>query len=566
MGTSVKNSCQYYVLSFFLATSLGLAARAQAQTAPDAGSLQREAERTQIRKPGDIPATEVETRPADSGGPKLPVTQFIFAGNTLLSDAQLQAVVEPWRDRSLSLEELQAVTGKIAEAYRSEGYLARVVLPQQNIQNGRIQIAVVEARFGTVRMPADVEALRADGNFIERSLTARQKPGDFLNILDVERAALILNDTPGIRVKPVLVAGDTVGHTDIGVEAGDGPLLSGLVSLDNYGSRSTGRARLTPVLKIANPSGIGDEAQFIGLLSEGNLYGRARYSRPIGYDGLRLGASLSYLTYELGEEFEILEAEGSAASFGLDASYPLIREKNRNLRLLGGISRKTYDNEQFGESISEKTINVLNLGISGDRLDSVHGGGITFYGAELSAGDLDLSDNPINQMQDRLGPETEGDYGKLTFSLARLQRLFTNTNLWLSLNGQVSSKNLDSSESFSLGGISGVRAYPILEASGDDGWLFTAELRHNLRPNLTLIPFIDYGQAIERSTQLRGKDTHDLKGVGVGIDWTYADDIAVRASVARRIGTNPLRDPVTGRDSDGSYHRWPVWVSVAKYF
>ena len=34
---------------------------------------------------------------------------------------------------------------------------------------------------------------------------------------------------------------------------------------------------------------------------------------------------------------------------------------------------------------------------------------------------------------------------------------------------QLSSKNLDSSEKFTLGGIGGVEAYPSGEASGDEG-------------------------------------------------------------------------------------------------
>ena len=54
-----------------------------------------------------------------------------------------------------------------------------------------------------------------------------------------------------------------------------------------------------------------------------------------------------------------------------------------------------------------------------------------------------------------------------------------NENLNFKTSGlaQFSNKNLDSSEQLSLGGITGVRAYPSGEASGDQGYKLTTELQ-----------------------------------------------------------------------------------------
>jgi hypothetical protein len=62
------------------------------------------------------------------------------------------------------------------------------------------------------------------------------------------------------------------------------------------------------------------------------------------------------------------------------------------------------------------------------------------------------------------------------------------------VSGQTASKNLDSSEKFSLGGINGVRAYPQGEASGDEGYRGTVELRHNVMPNVQATVFYDWGK------------------------------------------------------------------------
>lgn len=80
------------------------------------------------------------------------------------------------------------------------------------------------------------------------------------------------------------------------------------------------------------------------------------------------------------------------------------------------------------------------------------------------------------------------------FSLSRLQRLTASTSLSLKVTHSQAFDNLDSSEDFSLGGISGVRAYPANEATGDQGTLAAIELNQRLTSHLNLFAFYDYGR------------------------------------------------------------------------
>jgi hemolysin activation/secretion protein len=82
---------------------------------------------------------------------------------------------------------------------------------------------------------------------------------------------------------------------------------------------------------------------------------------------------------------------------------------------------------------------------------------------------------------------------RLAYALSRLQRLTNADTLSLAVSGQVANKNLDSSEKFSLGGATGVRTYPQGEADGNEGYLASVELRHNLNDALQAILFYDTG-------------------------------------------------------------------------
>ena len=59
----------------------------------------------------------------------------------------------------------------------------------------------------------------------------------------LERGLLNFNDTPGVAGTITLEPGDEPGTTKIILDVVEGPLLSGSVTVDNYGSRYTGEIR-----------------------------------------------------------------------------------------------------------------------------------------------------------------------------------------------------------------------------------------------------------------------------------------------------------------------------------
>ncbi len=566
--THAFNSLQSTALVLALCSCSQLAL---AQTTPDAGSLLREAERQPLRLPNPVPQAVPKTPVGpEMGAVRVRVKAFSLTGNTLISEAELQAVLRPWVGKETSFAELQQAINAVAEAYRARGWFARPQLPAQDVNDGVVSIHIIEGRLGAVRLDDGGKALRTDRAMVTGTMTARQKSGEPLNLDALDRSTNILNDTPGVAVATILAPGQNTGDTDAVVKVQDKPLFSGTAMLDNQGARSTGANKISVSLMMDSPRGTGDQIALNGNTSEGSQYLKLAYALPWGRDGARVGASTSAMRYTLMGDLSSLNAKGDAQTLGINASYPLLRSGTKNIAFAAALDRKTYYNEASQVATSQKVADVALLALNGDLLDGLGQGGMTLWGINLTAGQINLSGNAANQGADRIGAKTEGSYHKLGYNLARLQRLSDKTSLWASFSGQTAGKNLDSSEKFSLGGASGVRAYPLSEGSGDDGWLTTLEVRHNLMPELQVSFFYDHGQIRQNHDSAYAGaplvNEASLKGYGLGLSWNQSGNFSVRASLAHRVGDNPLASAINGKDGDGSLTLDRLWVTATKFF
>ena len=151
-----------------------------------------------------------------------------------------------------------------------------------------------------------------------------------------------------------------------------------------------------------------------------------------------------------------------------------------------------------------------------------------------------------------------------------MQSLTDTLRFYGGFNGQLATKNLDSSEKFSLGGPFGVRAFPVNEALGDEGYLMNFELRYEVYEHVELVGFIDHGGITLHNNPWPDANTgvpnhYTLSGGGVGINWVVPGNFVIRGSMAQRIGSNPARS-LDGSDSDGTHKAPHFWVSLSKSF
>lgn len=553
-----------------------LAGLAHAQALPDAGALMREAQRAPPAPPArETSASPPPTTPAAStttvrdGGLRFTVQRFRIVGNSLVQEADLQEVLRPWLQRPIGFLDLEQAAFAVSEVYARRGWYVRTQWPEQDIHDGQVMLNVIEGKLGKVRLDSGNEPLRLRQEIAVGMVTARQRPGEPLKLGDVERATQLLNDTPGVQATVALATGEHPGEADVIVHARNKPLVTGALQFDNHGARSTGDKRLGASANLDNGTGRGDQAALNSLVSEGSTYLKLSYALPLGNDGLRVGLNTSWMRYRLLHEFAALQAQGDARSVGLSGSYPLVRSASRNLVVQGSLEQRQYVNRANGIETSHKRHQAWQLALNGDAADLANPGTFTVWGLALTAGQVNLAGNAVNQAADQAGPRTEGRFTKLGANLARLQSLGSHTGLWLSGTAQAAGKNLDSSEKFSLGGAHGVRAYPALEGQGDSGWLGNVELRHQLSPDLRGLVFYDHGRVqVNRDPGYPGAPTlnnYALRGYGLGLSWQLPGGHALRAMVARRVGSNPAANTTTGMDSDGSKTGSRFWLSGIVY-
>lgn len=530
-----------------------------AATAPDAGQSQQSIDQQPLQLPSskslDLNLPDAPAGPVQAGGPTLEVKGFVVQGNTVIADAELQALLADLKGRTVNLGDVQAGARRITLLYRERGYpLARAYLPAQEIENGVIRINVLEGRYGEITANNTSRA----GGFALRPLQALQ-PGETVQADTLTRSLLLLQDVPGTDIKSTLKPGASTGTTDLLVDVKPGPLVSGSVDADNYGNRFVGEYRLGGSLDVNNPLGLGDRLSLRAVGSdEDQHYGRIGYQLPVTPWATQVGVAYSDMDYQLGKDFEDLHAHGNARITSVYAIQPLLRSRNLSLTTqLQFDDKRLKDDIDEVEDKSDKHSRVVTLAFNGSSRDELLGGGLTSFSLAWSNGSLNI-DGSAKQLADDATAGTQGQFNKVAPSLVRLQRLTDRFSLYTQLQGQWSDSNLDSSEQFYLGGAYGVRAYPQGEAAGDQGWLANVELRYALTEAWQLSTFVDHGEVRINKNPWTSDDNHrSLSGTGLGATWA-AYGWRVNTVAAWKLGN---------ADSQSDVDRSPrVWAQVVRYF
>lgn len=546
-------------------------AYAQTQPAPDAGALLQQMEKGRALPAPHRDASVLPAAPQPMkalGGPTVTVSSFRFAGNTLLTEAQLNASVASFLNHPIDFNELQNAAAALAETYRKAGWIVRVFLPEQEIANGMVTLHVVEAVFGQVRLEGEA-ASRVPFERLQAFVAKAQPSGAMLKADALDRALLLIDDLPGVNAEGSLAAGAQASETDLVLKLGSEPLFSGEVGTDNTGARSTGKLRATGDLYANSALGLGDQIAANLIHTKGSDYGRLGFTLPVGSSGLRMGANASYLRYHLvTEETAVLDAKGTSSTTGLEASYPLIRSGQKNLNLSLNYDQHRFDNQASGVTSTHYGVNTLAATLSGNLQDRLFGGGSTSASLTLASGKVNLDGSP-NAAADALTTRSAGNFSKLRYALYRQQMLTETLSASASVSGQIASKNLDSSEKFYLGGAYGVRAYPSSEGGGSEGTLVNLELRARLPHNITTTGFFDWGHVtVNRDNDYTGAamfNGFSLKGGGLSASWITSNGWNLKATLARRIGKNP-NPTLTGADQDGSHQKNRLWLQAKLAF
>ena len=502
------------------------------------------------------------------------VKRFVFRGNSKITSKELLSVLSNYVNKDLNFSELELATSLISKEYRSRGLWAMAYLPDQELKNGMIEINILEGKIGKLKfIEADDrgKSLNLPQAEASKYILRGQNIGEMLDVSTLETSVKNLDNVPGITAAASLLAGMGPGETDIAISMANTELVTGSVRMDNHGSNSAGEYRLSGLANFDGMFNVGDRVSVSSLKSEGITYSSIGFNFPVSYDGTRAELSYSFLDYKLGEQFKEVQAKGSANnySFQIVKTLPKIADISLSTSL-SLTHKKLLDQTSAGVS-ADKTVDVARLALNFD--DGNPGQNVNFGNISLTRGNLNLSGNRTDLAMDSQTANRHGDFVKIEYSLGRLQRLSEKNYLNVVINGQVAFDNLDSSEKMSLGGPTGVRAYPSGEGMGDTAAVLRTEFRHNFSEKWQGIIFYDHG-----ATTLNNRiwtnwnsanenlvNSYQLKGGGIGLNLINNDDYDFGIYVGRRKDHNPGRGN-SGNDSDGTLDKLRFWLTFNRKF
>lgn len=540
---------------------------------PDAGQILRDQPQLpESSPPARLAPQEAPAAPArQTGGIPVAVRSFRFTGaEGLVTEAELQAAVAGWSGRTISAGELQDASTAVTTFLRQKGFLlARAYLPQQDVTAGTVEIAIVQAKVDGAVGIRRGEGSRISETRLQLLADASVASGQPLQEQGLERALLLINDLPGVVGRVLLEQGSAPGTTRVSLDVSEARLFSGSVWADNFGSRYTGALRGNGLLFLNDPSGRGDQISILLSGAADMSQGRATYSSPLGSSGLKGSLSGSLLSYAIGKEFAELDLKGDALTLNGWLTYPLVLRRDRGVTASLGYEFKALNDEAAGTATRDRRLSSGSLGLNGFFRDALGGGGYTAWSASITAGSVALSRVASDQAQDIAGPQAAGGFNRLNLSLSRLQELPGAFSFSAAYFGQLAAGNLNSSEKLGLGGPYGVRAYPVGEASGDEGHQLNFELRHDLSlgnkaGTLQFVGFFDAGYIRLNKSRWAGdvntatrENSYWLSGAGAGLNYSIGERYSLRLSYAWQIGANPGRSAeghnADGRDSSGCF-------------
>lgn len=460
----------------------------------------------------------------DLNNKKIFIKDFTFKNNITVSSDELKQSLKTFANKELSYSQIQEVLAVITKVYRDKGFfVARAYLEKQDLlkNNSILNITIIEGKYSEIKLNNNSLV----NNDTLQNILDNVKSNDIINVEDIQRALLLINDRAGVKVtSSSLEAGKEAGSSNFVVDTIATPKVNGYIVADNYGSRFTGYNRIQALANVNSLSSVGDKLTISGLISNGAdlKNGKLAYELPLMSNGLKADFAYSRTNYSLVKEYKALDADGNSNIYEVGVSYPIVLKTDETLWTEIKYYHKDFNDYMSNSKYEDKTINSFVASLDYERN--------YFLGNFPSR--LILNVNLTTGHLSNTSNEDDGNYNKIDTYLSN-EIAFSeiiSLNSTLSAQKALGHKNLDGSEDLSLGGAYGVRLYPDSEQSGENGYVLNLELLSKL-PSISSYShkiglFYDIGdvyQEINRDTTFERKR---LKDIGLGYYANYEDFFA----------------------------------------
>ncbi|MDX2228036.1 MAG: ShlB/FhaC/HecB family hemolysin secretion/activation protein [Leptolyngbyaceae cyanobacterium bins.349] len=484
-----------------------------------------------LRSPA--PTRPPEIAPGDSTV-TLVVQQFKVEGSTVFNEDQLNAVLQPFTQRSLTLDELLQARTAVTKLYHDAGYVTSgAYIPPQEPQDGTITIQVIEGQVAQINITGN-QRLRS--NYVRSRLALATAPPLNLNQLVEQLRLLQLN--PLIKtISAELAAGVQPGTSILNVTVTEAKTFGIDLASDNYRTPTVGSWQRLLTVREANLLGLGDGLTIGYINTNGSNQVDATYSLPINPKDGTLNLNYQFVSSRVIEDpFEVLDINSNSQYYEFTYRQPLIKTPTQEfaLSLAGSYqqSRSEFLKDLLGEAIPFPSLSADTEGRT--RVAAVRfgqewtkqGNREVFalrsrFNFGVVPSDFAIAAGPLNQ-------QFFSWQGQ--FQWVRL--LAPDTLFLLRTQAQLTGNALTSLEQFNLGGWQTVRGYRQDGLFTDSGLQASAEVRIPIYRNrplnglLQALAFFDVGTGW--NTKLANPDPNVLAGIGIGLLWQMSDRLTAR--------------------------------------
>lgn len=516
-----------------------------------------------VFEPRTMPRVEVRegtiaSAPAGAENIKLTLRNLNISGAQVYSEEELGRVFADKIGQDISLADVYAIAADLTRKYRNDGYiLTQVVVPPQTIEGGSVRMTVVEGYIGNVEV-------RGEGDFVNDAVALAEgysrlvrAGGQALNVRQLERTLLMINDIPGVSARGILSPSEeTPGAADLLVIV-QRDIFEGVVSFDNYGSRFLGptqlgvsaalqgllglNERLTGQVAYAPNKDFQDELSYFAL----------GYDMPVGTFGTMLTMNASYSNTEPGFTLKQFDVDGDSRFASIGLRHPFVRTRNLNITGRMLLDWRNVDTDNNIEPDRKDHIRAARVGGRVEFIDTLLNVAYNVFDVELGHG-LDIL-NSSNDRDVRVSrPGADWDFFKMEAEYQRLQRLTSKVNFLFAVKGQWADEALWSSEEFGIGGASYGRGFDPSEVTGDDGIAGKIELQWSQPVAIPyvqsyhLFSFYDAGVVWDKDATTAKLKREELTSAGFGVRADFTAATQAGAFVAWPLN----RDVATRGDDD----------------
>lgn len=481
------------------------------------------------------PLTPEEPEKAPLGQVRVFVRDIRVTDNTVFSDAELAEVTAPFRNRTLTTEDLERLRLALTLHYVNKGYLTSgAIIPDQDVKDGVITVQMIEGKLTRINV---------EGNNWFRSAYLRNRlelgvttPVTLPPLQ--ERLQLLQQDRRIERINAELRPGQALGESELNVRVADRLPFHVNLQVDNYQTPLVGEIRGLATVADDNLTGNGDVLSLTYGQSAGAVpIFDAAYAIPLNRYDTTFSANYRRNDYTLIEEpYTPLDIKTNTEVIGFGLRQPIYKTVTDEVAfsilgehlftqsfVFGTEPLNIFPGFQNGAAtvmalrfVQEWTHRTVDTVVAMRSRFSV---GINALGATINADD----DLPDGQFVSWLG-QAQG--------IKQLGRQWLDMQVLGRMDLQVTNSPLFPLEQVAIGGRYSVRGYREVTLLRDNAFLASFESRVPIwrwasgEPMFQLAPFVDVGHGWNLGINKRPFTTtpnfslpDTIASVGIGLRW-----------------------------------------------